>query len=130
MAAFYRFLSFDIINQKGEPFIKKFGAFDEQEAAAFFDTIDSLHNGIMVCHSPVRGVMDQLPYLPPIGAVAAAKAVQRLKPRLVLCGHFHEFCQNVTLDGVTYCNPGAVKDGKYGVINMEENQITCELRKI
>ena len=116
--------------KKGEPFIKKFGAFNEDEAASFFGTIGSLPNGIMVCHSPVRGFMDQLPYLPNIGAVSAANAANRLKPRLVLCGHFHEFSQSITADGITYFNPGAVKDGKYGVINMEETRIGCEIKKI
>ena len=116
--------------KKGESFIKKFGSFDENEAATFFDTIDSLPNGIMVCHSPVRGFMDQLPCLPPIGAVSAANAAKRLKPRLVLCGHFHEFSESITADGITYFNPGAVKDGKYGVINMEEKEIKCEIKKV
>lgn len=116
--------------EKSKDFVNKFGMFDENDAANFFNTIDKLNNGIFLTHSPLRGVLDKLPYLPEIGAVAAREAVDRLQPRLVLCGHFHENAGTVKLGDTTVFNPGALKDGWFGEIDFTADNIVVNRVKV
>ena len=124
------FLPLEECLDKAKNFVSKFASFDEAQATDFFDSIDSLTNGIMLLHSPVRTVLDKLPYLPNIGVVSAKKAIDRLKPRLVLCGHFHENGGVVKLGETTFFNPGALKDGYYGEIDFTATDVVARYKRM
>ncbi len=57
------------------------------------DAVKLLHGmepgGVLVSHSPPKGVLDRSSSGRSIGSQAVADAVCRLQPRLVVCGHIH-----------------------------------------
>lgn len=60
---------------------------EEAEAEAMLDRIDQAD--ILISHSPPKGVADVFGDMGSIGSTAVRAAVDRLQPRLCLCGHVH-----------------------------------------
>lgn len=111
-------------------FISKFDFFEEIEITDLFSNIEDLSNGIILSHSPPFGYLDKLDGLPHIGAHSLKYGIKKTKPKLVLCGHFHEFTKKEFIDKTTIFNPGAIKDNKFGVIIIKENNIWLEFKNI
>jgi Icc-related predicted phosphoesterase len=61
---------------------------DEAEAAALLDVLE--HADILISHSPPKGVADRTSAGASIGSTAVRAAIERVQPRLVLCGHIHD----------------------------------------
>jgi uncharacterized protein len=61
---------------------------DESEAAALLDGMGRAD--ILIAHSPPRGVADLTSAGASVGSTAIRAAVERMQPRLVLCGHIHD----------------------------------------
>lgn len=60
----------------------------EDEAGAMLGACEAAD--ILISHSPPRGVADRTSTGISVGSEAVRAAVERLQPRLVLCGHVHE----------------------------------------
>lgn len=60
----------------------------EQEAAAHLDRCAL--TDLLVLHSPPRGVADVTSGGASVGSTAIRAAIERLQPRLALCGHVHD----------------------------------------
>jgi len=77
----------------------------EKQATAMLDRINCAD--ILISHSPPKGVADEIRGLGSIGSHAVRAAIERLKPRLVLCGHVHD-CWGMTgrIGGSEVCNLG------------------------
>lgn len=60
----------------------------EDQAAAMLSALDAAD--ILVTHSPPKGVADRASSGLSLGSVAIRAAIERVQPRLVLCGHIHE----------------------------------------
>lgn len=60
----------------------------EAEAATMLDGIDTCD--VLISHSPPHGVADAHVQLGPLGSTAVRAAVERLAPRLLICGHIHD----------------------------------------
>lgn len=77
---------------------------------------------IFVFHYPPEGVFDKIkdrknPYHGKSSGVKFfAKAIKKYKPKLVLCGHMHEYQGKKMLGKSLVVNPGAVYEGKAAVI--------------
>ena len=71
--------------------VTPFGAwsydFTEDEAAALL--ADCPIGGVLVSHSPPKGAVDADSGGRSLGSVAIREAVERCRPRLVVCGHIH-----------------------------------------
>lgn len=65
--------SFDLTEDEAEGMLGQIGAAD-----------------ILISHSPPKGVGDQHSDAGSIGSVAVRRAVERLQPRWLLCGHVHD----------------------------------------
>lgn len=64
---------------------------DEAEAAALLDRMAPGEGpDILVVHSPPKGVADRTSAGASVGSTAIRAAVERARPRLVLCGHVHD----------------------------------------
>jgi Icc-related predicted phosphoesterase len=111
-------------------FIDKFASFDEDEITGLFQNIDRLNGGIIVTHSPPFGALDKIDGLPNIGSIEIKKGIQKTKPRLVLCGHFHELAGISNIDGIPIFNPGAIKDNKFGIIEILADKLTTRVEYI
>ena len=72
---------------------------DEDEAEAMLAAMD--HADILVVHSPPRGVADRTAAGASIGSTAIRAAIERVQPRLALCGHIHDSWGKTGLIGAT-----------------------------
>ncbi len=65
---------------------------DEAEAAALLDHMGraDILPDILIVHSPPKGVADRTSAGDFVGSTAVRAAVERVQPRLVLCGHIHD----------------------------------------
>ncbi len=64
---------------------------------------------VLVVHCPPRGTLDRTTIGIRAGSRAAAAAVARLRPKLVLCGHVHEARGVLEREGTLYVNAGPGK---------------------
>ncbi|MCB1122622.1 MAG: metallophosphoesterase family protein [Verrucomicrobiae bacterium] len=79
--------------------------FTEQEAEALL--ADCPEDGILVSHSPPKGVLDQSSRGQSLGSVAVRDCILNRRPRLVVCGHIHESAgKSATLGFSTVINAG------------------------
>jgi uncharacterized protein len=79
--------------------------FDEQQAAALLAAAPV--GCVLVVHSPPKGVVDVSSRGGSIGSTAIRDAVERVRPRLVVCGHVHASNGRVgELAGVPVVNAG------------------------
>jgi Icc-related predicted phosphoesterase len=63
--------------------------------------------GIVVSHSPPKGVVDRSSRGQELGSEAVREAVQRQQPRLLVCGHIHESAgQTGKIGDTTVINAG------------------------
>ena len=60
----------------------------EDEAATLLDRCDTAD--IMVCHSPPKGVADRTSEGRSVGSTAILAAIERVQPKLAVCGHIHD----------------------------------------
>lgn len=61
---------------------------DEDSAAALLAPCDAVD--VLITHAPPKGYVDQTSTGVSIGSTAILAAIQRLQPRLALCGHIHD----------------------------------------
>jgi uncharacterized protein len=69
---------------------------DEGEAEALLgrmgpaDEAPDILPDILIVHSPPKGVADRTSAGASVGSTAVRAAIERTRPRLVLCGHIHD----------------------------------------
>jgi Icc-related predicted phosphoesterase len=73
----------------------------------------------LVCHGPPRGYgdhSDQSDGQPHVGSTALTEAVERIQPRLMVCGHIHSDYGRYRL-GVTEVINAALVNNDYELVN-------------
>ncbi len=70
--------------------ITAFESFDipEAEAAPLLEAARGAD--VLICHSPPKGVADVMAPLGSIGSVEIRRTIERVQPKLMLCGHVHD----------------------------------------
>lgn len=89
--------------------ITPFGAwsYDFSEVAAEVLLADCPPGGVLVSHSPPRGAVDRSSSGQSIGSTAIRDAVERQRPKLVVCGHIHGSAgQQATVGDTVVINAG------------------------
>jgi Icc-related predicted phosphoesterase len=71
---------------------------------------------IVVTHGPVFGILDTLNTGVPVGCEDLLPVIQRIKPKIHLCGHIHEAYGMVERDGTIYIN-ASVLNLRYQMAN-------------
>ncbi len=117
----YKDINDEILKHKN--FFNKFISFNENEIEDYFSLCVPSPNSIIVTHSPPYGFLDKVNYLPNIGSVSLTKAIDKISPKLVLCGHFHENAGLIKYKDCSIFNPGALKDGFFGEIIINDTEI-------
>jgi len=89
--------------------VTPFGAwsydFDEEQARALLTRCPP--NAVLISHSPPKGVVDRSSSGQRLGSVAVREAMDRARPRLVVCGHIHASGgKSEVVDGVAVVNAG------------------------
>ena len=70
--------------------ITSFESFDIPEAQAAPLLEAATGADIMICHSPPKGVADVMAPRGSMGSLEISKTIERVQPRLMLCGHIHD----------------------------------------
>ena len=79
--------------------------FTEEEAAELLAGCST--GGILVSHSPPRGLVDRSSRGENLGSHAVREVIDQTAPRLVVCGHIHESAgQQAELNATTIVNAG------------------------
>ncbi|GAB4240877.1 MAG: metallophosphoesterase family protein [Acidobacteriota bacterium] len=89
--------------------ITPFGAWSydlsEQEAEALLEACPP--GAVLVTHSPPKGLLDRSSSGWSLGSTAIRKTLERVRPRLVICGHIHESSgQSLEWNGIPVINAG------------------------
>jgi Icc-related predicted phosphoesterase len=71
----------------------------EDQATGLLNTCDD--TDILIFHSPPKGVVDSTSAGQSVGSVAIYAAIERIQPRLALCGHIHDSWRQDGLIGTT-----------------------------
>lgn len=85
------------------------------------EIIDIENKKILITHGHLFGVKNSIEIL--------EKEAEKLGIDIVLFGHTHIPYLN-RKNGILYCNPGALKDGRYGILSIDEEKIDCELKNL
>src|SRR2546426_9706341 len=78
--------------------------------------------GIRGSHPPPYGHLDVVPGAGHVGSHSVARAVEKYRPKAVLCGHIHE-AAGIVEGEVTIINPGPAKDGHLGLVDVGDRVV-------
>jgi uncharacterized protein len=73
---------------------------DEDEADAMLGAMERAD--VLVVHSPPKGVADRTSAGAAVGSAAVRAAIERVQPRLAVCGHIHDSWGRTGLIGATH----------------------------
>lgn len=93
---------------------------DEKDMVAGLRGV-AVPGGVMVTHTPPRGVNDIDRTGNHIGSQGIMEVVEEFRPRLVLSGHVHEARGRHAKDGTVFVNPGPARGGHYARIELGQD---------
>lgn len=98
------------------PPYRSFGfMWDEKKREELYASVPNCD--ILINHSPPHGTLDFIEEGRHVGCKYLASAINRVKPKLVICGHIHESYGTINKDGITYINP-SIMTKKYHPNNL------------
>ncbi|MEW5748950.1 MAG: metallophosphoesterase family protein [Candidatus Thermoplasmatota archaeon] len=83
----------------------------------------AVEGGVMLTHTPPRGMNDSDRNGRHIGSEGIMGVVGEFRPRAVLSGHVHEARGQVTADGTLFVNPGTARGGHYALVEIGEGAV-------
>jgi len=84
---------------------------------------------VLISHQPPHGsVADRVMHLKHVGSRSLRSWIDRNSPALVICGHIHESHGHGFLGSSQVVNPGAFKDGRYAVLDLDGSSGQTEFR--
>lgn len=90
---------------------------DEEDMASGLRAV-AVRGGVMVTHTPPRGVNDLNGSGTHLGSQKLKDVADEFGPRLVLSGHVHEARGEHSEGGTLFVNPGPARGGYYAVIEL------------
>jgi len=78
----------------------------------------AVRGGVMVTHTPPKGVNDLTASGRSLGSEGLMDVVREFAPRLVLSGHVHEAVGSCDKDGTLFVNPGTARGGRYATVEL------------
>jgi len=75
-------------------------------------------DAILITHAPPAGINDLSFSGKQTGSIAIRRIVNEFRPKAVLSGHIHEAPGIVIEDGTLFLNPGAAKDARAAILNI------------
>jgi Icc-related predicted phosphoesterase len=93
--------------------------------AGLSDGLTSCH--VLVVHEPPRGLLDDVGGGRHIGFPEHLAALNRLHPRVLLCGHCHESPGVVTHGGSTVVNCTLGRGGRGALVELDGGQVAARL---
>lgn len=84
---------------------------------------------ILVSHNPPKDTAcDEIPGGVHVGSTAVREFIEEAQPEICLCGHIHEARAVDRLGRTVIANPGALAQGGYLVLRMNDGCLSVELR--
>lgn len=106
---------------------------DEDEILSDFSLVDASaencvdENGkwnslVLVMHNPPKDTdCDMIPGGIHVGSQKLREYIEKYEPLLVVTGHIHESAGVCRVGSTTVINPGALLEGKYGIVEVEKD---------
>lgn len=91
----------------------------------------SFKNMILVTHVPPYGTkLDKIGNGKSIGSPSVRKIIEQKNPLVAISGHVHESRAIDTLGHTKILNPGPLKDGYYGIVELNKEEINISLEEL
>lgn len=91
----------------------------------------SFENMILVTHVPPYGTkLDKIGNSTSIGSTAVRSIIESKQPLVAVSGHVHESRAIDSIGKTHLLNPGALKDGYYGTLKLDQNGVNVELKEV
>ena len=84
---------------------------------------------LILHHPPVDTKCDIITSGIHVGSKEFRKFIEEKQPLLAVCGHIHESAGIDTIGKTTVMNPGALLEGKYGIIEIEKDNNNWKVTK-
>jgi Icc-related predicted phosphoesterase len=151
----FKQVSFDEVTIAGAggcvppPFRTAFVVEEEEYAQSVPPILDGA--SILASHGPVYGLLDRSMFGSiHVGSKALFAAVERARPRVVLCGHIHEARGIIEYDwrvksveareldrlelrmpdSTMFFNPGPAKDGYVGILDIKGDEVAAAVQQV
>ena len=86
---------------------------------------------VVVLHNPPKGTkLDSVPEGKHVGSDAVRRFIEEKQPILVISAHIHEQQGTDKIGKTTLFYPGPFFDGNYGVVNINNTNVSCQTVKI
>lgn len=103
----------------------------EEETKESLERLPSTQPLILITHNPPKNTkLDKIASGEHVGSLSIHNFIISKKPILNLTAHIHEAAGEDMLGQTKLFNPGPVVEGKYGIVTIEKNTITCKQYKI
>lgn len=103
----------------------------EEETKAALKKIKTKKPTVLVTHNPPKKTkMDKINSGEHVGSAAVRSFILERSPILSISAHIHEAFGEDILGKTKLFNPGPVFQGRYGIIEMNKNNIFCKNHKI
>ncbi len=104
--------------------------YEESEIMAGLSKLSYL-NMILVTHVPPYGTkLDKIGDNKFIGSTSVRAIIEKMQPLVAISGHVHESRAIDMIGKTSLLNPGPLKDGYYGVIEIKKNEVKVKLKQI
>ena len=91
----------------------------------------SYKNMVLVTHVPPYGTkLDRIGNNKSIGSNSVRTIIEKKQPLVAISGHVHESRAIDYLGKTALLNPGPLKDGYYGIVKLNLNEVKVELKEI
>lgn len=110
-----------------------FGTPSEYEECQISEGLSKLsfENMILVTHVPPYGTkLDKIGNSTSIGSTAVRSIIESKQPLVAVSGHVHESRAIDSIGKTHLLNPGALKDGYYGTLKLDQNGVNVELKEV
>ncbi|UCG95196.1 MAG: metallophosphoesterase [archaeon] len=113
------------------PFNTNFEPTEEETKEAVTGLLKGIRGKwILVSHAPPKGTtLDILKTKTHVGSAAIRRLIEKNKPTLALTAHIHENKGSDKLGETTIFYPGPAYEGFYGFVDIEDQKVSCEIRK-
>lgn len=103
--------------------------YEEEEITRLLEPI-SFEGMVLMTHAPSYGMLDEIPSGANVGSRAISKVVRKYRPIAALSGHIHEAVGIVEKNGTLFMNPGPAREGRAGVLEVDQKSVSAELVKL
>ena len=113
------------------PFHTLFEPSDEETISNLEKLSKGLKDFVLIVHNPPKNTkVDKVFSGAHVGSEIIRNFIEKTKPILCISAHIHEAGGVDKIGNTTLFYPGPVYEGKYGIVNIENKKVSCEIKKI